>query len=50
MSRLEFELFLNTPKTAENFRCLCTGEQGNLLEPTLKEPEYDEPVVVIKEE
>ncbi len=27
--RVEFELFDNDcPKTAENFRCLCTGEMG----------------------
>ena len=27
--RVIFELFKNkTPKTAENFRCLCTGEKG----------------------
>lgn len=29
--RVIFELFRNkTPKTAENFRCLCTGEKENL--------------------
>ena len=29
MGRIEMELFAKTcPKTAENFRCLCTGEKG----------------------
>jgi cyclophilin family peptidyl-prolyl cis-trans isomerase len=28
LGRLEFELFDDTPKTSENFRCLCTGEKG----------------------
>lgn len=26
--RLEIDLFDDCPKTAENFRCLCTGERG----------------------
>lgn len=32
LGRLEFELFADTvPRTAENFRCLCTGEKGRGL-------------------
>ncbi len=28
LGRIEFELFDDCPVTAENFRCLCTGEAG----------------------
>ena len=29
LGRVEMELFSDlTPRTAENFRCLCTGEKG----------------------
>lgn len=28
LGRLVFELFKETPRTAENFRALCTGERG----------------------
>jgi len=26
--RVEIDLYAETPKCAENFRCLCTGEKG----------------------
>jgi hypothetical protein len=27
-AKIEIELFSETPRTSENFRCLCTGEKG----------------------
>ena len=31
LGRIDIELFEDVPKTAYNFKCLCTGEQGEKL-------------------